>query len=105
MPVNTSANHRPFWKGHGVKGRSIDPRAIVAGCWACAGALLISIAIDDESRIAKGSVAVILGLVIVAVTWNRFPRWEGRPSSMRAVPLIAAIQLAIVVIVWWQLAS
>lgn len=88
-----------------MKRHPVDPRAIAAGCWACAGALLVSIAVGDESRLARGVVSVVLGLIIMAITWNRFPRWEGRPGSIAAVPAIAAVQLAVVIVVWWQLAS
>lgn len=85
-----------------MRRRSFDPRPLAAGIWTCAGALLASSAMDGQARLAQAAISTALGALVTAITWNRFPNWQGRPRSIAAVPVIAAIQLAAVLAFWWH---
>jgi hypothetical protein len=88
-----------------AEGTAVDPRAIAAGCWGCAGALFVSIADDGASRLSRGVVSIVLGLTLAAITWNRFPHWKGSSSAIAILPVVAALQLAVIVVVWWRFTS
>lgn len=47
---------------------------------------LVSAAIQDQSRLARGLVSVVLGVLVMAVTWNRFLAGKVESNSIAAVP-------------------
>lgn len=82
-----------------------DARAIAGGLWAMSGALLASLVTGGDARWLKGGVSVVIGVVVTVASWGRFPEWRDEPSSMKWVPMIAAIQTGIVVVIWWRVAA
>lgn len=83
---------------------AIDPRAVAGGLWTSSGALLASL-VADAHPTPKALVAAIAGVVVMLLTWSRFPPWNGRPSSLKWIPCIAALQTALVVTLWWNLSG
>lgn len=69
------------------------------------GALLASLVTGGDARWLKGGVSVVIGVVVTVASWGRFPEWRDEPSSMKWVPMIAAIQTGIVVVIWWRVAA